>query len=93
MELIMSPKYVKIKNNTTGLFWYGFGEPNNIPNKVNLKEEQLDDKEEPECTWFDLNIEREKQYIENNFNDLKHSYVYVSEHEKNIMQKNLKINS
>lgn len=89
----MTSKYVKIKNNLTGLFWYGFGEPNNLPNQFHFEETHLPDSEELECTWFDLNLEIEKQYIEDNFDSTKHSYVYVSDSEKNIMEANLKKDS
>jgi hypothetical protein len=86
----MTPKYVKIKNNTTGLFWYGFGEPHNLPNQFNFKETKLEDREAPVCTWFDLNLDREKQYVEDNFNPLEHSYVYVTDKERLIMEVNQK---
>ena len=73
----MDNKLVKIKNKSTGLFWYGFGEKINIPNQFNFKETKHDDVNEHSCTHFDLNNKNEAEYVENNFNPLKHEYIFV----------------
>jgi hypothetical protein len=84
----MTAKYVKIKNKSTGLFWYGFGEPVSLPSQFDFEETKLDDREEPVCTWFDLNVDVEKEYLLNNVNPLEHEYIEVTEEEKALMEAN-----
>lgn len=66
----MSEQFVKVKNKTTGLFWYGFGLGNTYKQSpFDIGHESYEDVEEERATWYDRNNLIDQQYLEENVTD------------------------